>query len=354
MMQGNQGFSSAELAEESSRAIVVKAEREYDGLTMVVPAAEAQKRLQQLQAFVHSVMVENVDYGVIPGTEKPCLYQPGAQKLAEVYGFAHRFEPLEAVKDWGKGFFYFEYRCILSSRRDGSVIGEGIGSCNSQESKYAGRWVPEHEVPGMNKAALKQKTESAWLFESKLPPGVDKSKLPRQQRTGKKGPYTVFQLVVTQYQIPNIEIASLVNTLQKMACKRAYVHAVIAATRSSGLLTQDMEDLPPEAFGEVRSEPAHDPKTGEVVSPFGALADTVLSARTLDELRMAKTGVNAQIRSMPKGTLSDAELAELKRIGQAQVEAIAARQRRAPENLDAEPPPEDASMQVGDDPGGLS
>ena len=130
----------------------------YEGMTMAVSPDEAKRRLQQLQAFVSSTMVKDLDYGVIPGTDKPSLLQPGAQKLAEIYGFAHSFEPVDTVKDWERGFFYFEYRCVLRSRRDQSLICEGIGSCNSKESKYAGRWVFGNDVPaGLDKSKLKKR-----------------------------------------------------------------------------------------------------------------------------------------------------------------------------------------------------
>ena len=35
-----------------------------------------------------NVMVKGQDYGVIPGTAKPTLLKPGAEKLAEYYGYA--------------------------------------------------------------------------------------------------------------------------------------------------------------------------------------------------------------------------------------------------------------------------
>ncbi len=245
---------------EDHHAEIVKAEpREYQGLSMPFSPAEAQRRLQELQAFVQTAMVENEDFGTIPGTDKPTLYQPGAQKLAEIYGFYPHFVPTETVKDWERGFFYFEYRCELRSRRDDSVVGEGLGSCNSRESKYAGRWVPEGDVPpGMNKAALQKRTGARWCFLSEVPKGAELHKLERQERTSKKKgtKYTVYKVVDEQFLVPNADPYSLVNTLQKMGAKRSYVHAVIAATRSAGIFTQDVEDLPPEVIGqadEVRS-----------------------------------------------------------------------------------------------------
>jgi hypothetical protein len=242
----------------------------YEGLRMVVAPAEAKRRLQELQAFVKESMEEDVDYGIIPGTEKRSLYQPGAQKLAELYGLTHRFEIVEAVKDWERGFFYFEYRCVLVSRRDGGLVGEGIGSCNSRESKYAGRWVPRGDVPpGMDRATLQVRRGARWAFKSELPPGTDPSTLPTQKRKSKKpggAEYTVYKVMDEQYLVPNPDPYSLVNTLQKMAAKRAYIHAVIAATRSSGILTQDAEDLPADVYGEAEAtrsweEPEERPET---------------------------------------------------------------------------------------------
>lgn len=201
----------------NERSIV---EAEYEGLSMVVSPAEALRRVQELQAFVAKVMVQNVDYGTIPGTDKPSLFQPGAQKLAELYGLAWRFEDAQTTEDWDRAFFFYRKRCVISSRRDGRYVGDGIGSCNSREDRYAWR----------------------WLWDQ--PHGIDpKTLVTRRTKTGK-----------TQWRVPNPDIYSLVNTIEKMACKRALVHAIIGCTRSSGVFTQDTEDLPREVFGEP--EPA--------------------------------------------------------------------------------------------------
>lgn len=245
----------------------------YEGLTLVVSPTEAAKRVQELQAFVQAAMVKDVDFGTIPGTPKPTLYQPGAQKLAEIYGFAHHFEVLDSLKDWERSLFYFEYRCVLTSRRDDSHVGEGIGSANSRESKYAWRWVDEAQLPpGLDKATLQRQSRQKWVFDNEIPAGVDRAKLPREQRISRKtgNPYMVYGLGGVSYRVPNPDIADAVNTLQKMACKRAYVHAVIAATRSSGLFTQDLEDLPPEAFGQAspaRSWDVEEPAAQPAVAP---------------------------------------------------------------------------------------
>ena len=231
----NAGGRSAErkgtiMMDTNGSAALVMREPAYDGLAMVVTPTEAEERLKQLQDFVRKTMVPDVDFGVIPGTDKPTLYQPGAQKLAEIYGFAIAYEdarpPIERWDAEPPFFAYFK-KAIITSRRDGRFLGSGIGSCNSRESRYGGRWV----------------------FERDVPRHLDLRSLRSKEFNGKRGPFRKFL-------VPNEEICSLVNTIEKMACKRALVHAVIAVTRSSGMFTQDVEDLP--------REDAEDPKHADV------------------------------------------------------------------------------------------
>ena len=218
------------MAEQTSTAL---ARTESAGLAMVVEPSEAQRRLHELQDFVRGCMVAGEDYGVIPGTSagkdangkqlppKPVLLQPGAQKLAEIYGLAVTFEdsrpPIERWDEADPMFGYFK-RAIVTRRTDGQFLGSGIGSCNSKEKKYASRWV----------------------FDNQIPPGLDVSKLQRKDGVSSKNgrPFT-------QYRVPNPEIFDLVNTIEKMACKRALVAAMISVTRSAGIFTQDLEDLAP-------------------------------------------------------------------------------------------------------------
>ncbi len=60
-----------------------------------------------------------------------------------------------------------------------------------------------------------------------------------------------------QYRIPNADAADTVNTLQKMAQKRALVAAVLIGVNASEFFTQDVEDLAPiEGTATVVAEPA--------------------------------------------------------------------------------------------------
>jgi hypothetical protein len=193
---------------------------EWEGLKLVVSPAEALARMKELQAFIQEVMVDGLDYGKIPGVDKPTLFQPGAQKLCEIYGLAWEFrdEP-GTIQDWTLPLFVFKKKCVLTTRRDSRYVGDGIGSCNSKEDRYAWRWV----------------------FSDKLPAGVDKSNL-KTKPTRNSG---------VMYRLANDDIYSLVNTIEKMACKRSLVHAVLGATRTSGIFSQDVEDLPADVFGEA-------------------------------------------------------------------------------------------------------
>ena len=267
----------------NGQAIQTQAQGEYEGLIMVVSPAEALRRVQELQAFVQQVMVKDVDFGTIPGTDKPTLLQPGAQKLAEIYGFAIDFEDVNAIEDWDRGFFLYRKKCVLTSRRDGRFICASIGSCNSKEGRYSGR----------------------WAFDNEVPAGLDKRLLKMKKFTSKKN-----HKEYTQYRIPNEDIFSLVNTIEKMACKRALVGAVISATRSAGVFTQDAEDLPAEAFGKAEVERSWDRAPAEAAAPGRVIdAEVEPSAATAGYLaRVAASPSNDDLNALWNAVKADAAM----------------------------------------------
>ncbi len=179
-----------------------------------ITVEENKNRILQVKEFVKSQMVDGEDYGKIPGVDKPSLLKPGAEKLCNIFGFAIRVEQVSKVEDWDKPMFNYEYRAIVVNKRTGLDEAECIGSCNSKESKYAYRWIPTFKATEEDKQR------------------ADK----REERQAKSGKSFIW------YRVPNDDIFSQVNTLQKMAQKRAIVGAVLIATRASGFLTQDVED----------------------------------------------------------------------------------------------------------------
>lgn len=183
---------------------------------MAARLADLKAKLGLVQKFFKEVMVEGQDYGVIPGTDKPSLLKAGAEKLCELYGFAPVVKNIEEEKDRETGFYRARVTVALIHRRTGTVVAEGVGEANTMEARYRYRWVPE----------------------SKLPEGVDKSALYsewRQDRKTKK----YYKL----YRLDNQDPWTLWNTVLKMAKKRALIDATLSATRSSGIFTQDAEDL---------------------------------------------------------------------------------------------------------------
>ncbi|UYL93714.1 hypothetical protein NIIg32_gp40 [Parageobacillus phage vB_PtoS_NIIg3.2] len=91
-------------------------------------------KINQFQAVVQNTLKAGHDYGVIPGTSKPTLLKPGAEKIQMLLGVTSEYEVIERVQDYEKGFFAFTVRCIVY--KNGMKITEGVGHCNTKEKKY--------------------------------------------------------------------------------------------------------------------------------------------------------------------------------------------------------------------------
>src|ERR1035437_6530193 len=119
---------------------IIPVKEETAIITMVPEFAitlnEAKSRLLLLQQFVKEMMIEGVDYGLIPKCDKPSLFKSGAEKLSDIYGFSKQLEVINRVEDWTNGIFHYEVKAILISKSTGQIESEGIGSCNNKERKY--------------------------------------------------------------------------------------------------------------------------------------------------------------------------------------------------------------------------
>ena len=154
---------------------------------------------QKILQIKEKAMKEGVHYGIIPGTKKPSLWKPGAEKLCRAFKLAPEFEttsrddPNRTI-NWRKwsynerkeiegttmGFIEYDSRCSLVHIPTEDVWVKNVSaSCNSFESKYR----------SLN-------------------------------------PYDVK------------------NTIEKMSEKRSLVAAVLIGTCASDVFTQDIEDLP--------------------------------------------------------------------------------------------------------------
>lgn len=179
------------------------------------------RQIQEFQEFVRRNLQDGKDYGVIKGvTKKPCLFKPGAEKIIKLLDLADTWEFVDRTETWpGTGeplppFFNYTMKVKLISLISGQVVSEGIGSANSHESKFGFRWVGKRELGDIDPKALKT----------------------RIRRGSGGGEYT-------QYRVANDDIASLQNSILKMAKKRAMVDAALAVGRLSNIFTQDLDDL---------------------------------------------------------------------------------------------------------------
>ena len=200
----------------------------------------AKQRRQSIVEFVQSILVEDEDFGKVGGSPKPTLLKPGAEKLTVFFGLVPSYECVKEIEAWdgakfgGEPFFYYRFKCRLL--RDGQVFGEGEGSCNSRESKYRYR-TQTRSCPVCHEPAIipsKQEYGGGWLcFHKKGGCGA---------KFAEGDPEIVHQQIG---RVLNPDTADLVNTILKMATKRAYIAAVLNATGASEFFTQDLEDVYP-------------------------------------------------------------------------------------------------------------
>lgn len=91
-------------------------------------------KIGQFQKVVQSQLRQNHDFGVIPGTPKPTLLKPGAEKILMLLGLRSAFEIVDATRDFDKGFFQYQVKCSLY--KGDMLITEGLGAANNREKKY--------------------------------------------------------------------------------------------------------------------------------------------------------------------------------------------------------------------------
>ena len=97
--------------------------------------ADSMNKINQFQQVIQSQLVEGHDYGqAFYGSSKPSLLKPGAEKILMLLGLSSEYEIIEKIQDYEEGFFSYTIRCILT--KNGQVITEGLGHCNSKEKKY--------------------------------------------------------------------------------------------------------------------------------------------------------------------------------------------------------------------------
>lgn len=224
--------------------------------------SDLQVQRQQLVKFVGSQLKKDVDYGIIPGVKNPSLFKPGAEKLANLFQLGSRIVKTDRQVDIEKNFAMISHTVEVFHIPSGKVIAQCEGITNSQEKKWR-----------------------------------DKAVYKNGQKAG------------TEPQL----VGDVLNTLGKMALKRAYVGAVIMAVGASDFFTQDVDDMdlgpPPVKNPHAPSNMQPSPEDGNqnavhgYVIPFGKFAKRALEEVPVDQLRNYIDWLesNAQKKGQPLG-----------------------------------------------------
>ena len=264
---------------------------------MAIRLGEMTTKLDLVQKFFKQVMVKELDYGIIPGTDKPTLYKPGAEKLCELYGFAPIVKAKNDTRDFKTGYYLSEITMQIVHRKTGTIIAEGVGEASSYESKYRYRWVYESDVPkSLDKEALVNK-----IFKNKKT-GVEYAK----------------------YRIENTDLIDQWNTILKMAKKRALVDAVLSATRSSSIFSQSEDEMeawlegegseaPKDKLEKQRSTPKSSDERASFTAPIGnKLSDKQYGKIVGDAKRknVDESGIKSIVQFVKGKSLNDLTTAE--------------------------------------------
>lgn len=185
--------------------------------------------VSQREAIVEAmqkVMRVDIDFGKVPGTDKPSLWKPGSEKILSMFNLA----ATPTVEDLSTPDT-IRYRVHVSVHHipTGNVLGVGVGEASSAETKYQWRKVVCVEEWD---ATPSDRRRIAW-------------------KNGKGG---------TAYSVNQIRanMEDVANTILKMAKKRAQIDAVLTCTAASDVFAQDLEDLI-----EAGLDPAGEQTTGE-------------------------------------------------------------------------------------------
>lgn len=239
------------------RPLAALTDNEFSGVL-----EEIKRERTRLMAIQREAMVEGVDFGNIPGVDKPTIFQPGAQILNRFAGYVPTYE----VKDLsGDGIEKPTVRYVVVCRlhagdENGPVRAEGVGAANSWERKHrfrtADRVCPECKKSG---SILKSRNAGEGFFCWAKRGGCGAKFAENDTR------------IVDQPlgMIENPDPFDLENTILKMSAKRAYLAATLTAHAASGSFTQDMDEFVIPVASPVKDK-KKEPTTSEPAPPLDA------------------------------------------------------------------------------------
>ena len=217
-------------------------------ITSRLSPAETRERAQWVREVTGAALTKDVDYGIIPGTDKPALLKPGAEMLLLAAGLGFQITKID--DEDSRNHQGVTYRCTV--RRGDLVVAECDGYAGYDESRFY---------------------TSAADAEAKERANAERYR--RQVNTAK----------FTEYRAPW-------NSVIKMAQKRALVGAALNAVAGSGLFTQDLDD-------DIGSHPAQAAFNGHALMEPFLKALNATSKKELTEWRKAE-GLPASTEMSPE------------------------------------------------------
>lgn len=218
-------------------------------------ADEIIARLDKIRDVQRRAMDRDIDFGVIPGTErkdkdgkdisKPTLLKPGAEKLCVLFNLDAQFTGdgnseqiiVEQLPDGTKIRHMIVKRyCTIYSQVSGARLGGASAVCSTLESKYAyrqgSRLCPKCSKPTIIKPKAREgKPEQWWCNKYKDGCGenfeINDPKITGQQ-VGR---------------IANVDVADQYNTVIRIGEKRSLVAAVRQVTGASAIFDEESPDI---------------------------------------------------------------------------------------------------------------
>jgi hypothetical protein len=189
--------------------------------------ADVQAQVAKIQDLMGAVLKNGQHYGTIPGTAKPTLLKPGAEKINFLFRIGTGELQIEKL-DMPNGHREITIKTPMIHIPTGTAIAFGIGSCSTMESKYRYRNVADYEDTGDPIPADSKERRQEY----------------RKQGYGMKkiGGQWAWVKYKDSKKEENHDIADVYNTVLKMAAKRSYVDGTIKASAASDFFTQDVED----------------------------------------------------------------------------------------------------------------
>lgn len=222
-------------------------------MTQEQAAIETVKVLANIvRSLRNEVFKEGLDFGKIPGTgDKPTLLLPGMEKLLRALHLRAEYVEKSRIEDFAENLIYYRYECRLVDYDTGLCVSTAIGSANSRESKW--RWRDQkRRCPKCGKETINR----SKFAPKNAPQGTEPGWYCYAKAGGCGAEFAANDTDITGQVIGRIEnpdIFDQMNTIDKIAQKRALASAIKGAANVSEFFTVDLEDFQPY---ETRHAPA--------------------------------------------------------------------------------------------------